>query len=281
MPPLLLPEQPIVASLWGKEGLWKTTIALSWPKPIFDFEFDVGSFARASWRLTDAEQTLIHLIKYPQPMQIEKLTGVQKEGITLKFPKKIVGVKEVWQKFVGDFVKAVQLPREQCRTIIFDSSTMLWSIAHRGYLQEKQEVQLAKTPNMNENDFREKLQTIEYGEPNSRMSSLIMTARSYDKNLVLIHYPRDVYGERLNNAGEKVEYKTGKVEPDGFKETRKLVDIEILAELGKDKNNQDTVVCKVGEKCALAYMGTKAMGLSLPESSYQGLVKLQLGMKGD
>ncbi len=278
---LTLPNQPIVVLLWGKEGLWKTSTGLSWPKPLYDFEFDVGSFARASWRVPEDQLAQIHLKKYPMPMQVEKLTGLQKEGVTLKFPKKVVGVKELWQQFVADFVKAVQLPNDQCKTIMFDSSTKLWSIAHTGYLQEIQEKQISKFPNINENDLREKLQTVEYGPVNERMASLIATARSYDKNLVLVHYPRDVYGERLNNNGEKVEYKTGKIEPDGFKETRRLADIELINELVKDKNNRDTVVCKIGEKCALAYMGTTAMGLTLPEASYQGLVMLQQSMKGD
>lgn len=259
----------MIIALWGNEKSWKTTMALTWPKPIYHFDLDVGGFDRAAWRI-DTEG--ITSKSYPTPIQMEKLLGVKKEGVSIKFPKKIFGIKEVWQQIVIDFVEAVG--KAEVKTIVIDSATQLWSLCHRARLQELQEIQVAKAKgNMNDNDLRERLQPIEYAEPNDRMRTLIYTARSYGKNLVLTHYPRDIYGSKVTDRGIE-EYKTGDIEPDGFKDTQKLVDAVIWIEIDKENN----VTAKF-TKCAIDGLGTTAVGLTI-EPSYQGILKLRESMKG-
>ena len=258
----------MITALWGSEKSWKTTMALTWPKPLVHFDLDVGGFDRAAWRLdTDG----IESKSYPTPIQIEKLLGQVKDGVSIKFPKKLLGIKEVWQQVVIDFVAAVN--RAEVETIVIDSATQLWVLCHQGRLQELQEVQLAKKPSMSENDFRERLQPIEYAEPNSRMRSLIYTARSYRKHLVLTHYPRDVYAQKVTDRGIE-DYKTGDVEPDGFKDTQKLVDIVIWVETDKSGEVSAQIT-----KCGLEGLGTKAIGLAI-DPSHQGILDLQESMKG-
>lgn len=277
----------MIVGIWGPEKSWKSTFALTFPKPLRHFDLDVGGFDRAAWRIPTAELEQVVSKAYPTPIQMEKLMGQVKEGPTIRFPKKVVGVKEVWQQIIIDYVEACQDPN--CMTIAFDSATQLWFICHRSYLQELQERQVyrflhnkegVRIPNRTEehfpeNDFREKLQPIEYAEPNDRMRSLIYTARSYGKNLVLTHYPRDVYAQRPTDRGIE-EYKTGDVEPDGFKDTRKLVDIEIWVDTIVKGENAGTSFATI-TRSGLEGLGTLATGLRIVPS-YQGIIDLQRSM---
>lgn len=213
----------MIVALWGLEKSGKTTLALTFPKPILHLDLDVGGYSRAAWRMDTKD---VNSISYPVPLQTDKMIGMIKEGVTLTVPKKIVGMKELWQTVITAFVTGCQ--DEKVSTIIVDSATALWSTCHRGYLQELQEKQQAQ--GVHDRDLRERLIPIEYGEPNDRMKSVIFTARSFHKNLVLTHYPRAVYASRLTDKGVQ-EYDTGEKDIDGFKQTKALVDMAIKTEL--------------------------------------------------
>jgi len=304
----------LIASLWGIEGSGKSTVALTYPKPLFHMDLDLGGFDRAAWRVIqeakkegvelrvrrcDAGEDIsvlnwneLDIVSKPYlaPVQMEKLMGVQKTpGVSVRFPRAVKGVKELWQEIVIDLVALCQT--RIVRSIVIDSATQLWWVAHTSLLQEKQEIQLAK-PGFKESDplFRERLQPMEF--PNDRMRSLIYTARSSGKNLVMTHYPKDVYKERVGANGVE-SYKSGEVEPDGFKHTVTLDDIVIwcYTEIDKRKNimtgvenpnyNKPQPYAKIDLKCGLEHMGMAAVGLELPSPSYEGLMELQAMMKGE
>lgn len=257
----------IICAIWGPEKSWKSTFALTFPKPIVHFDIDVGGYKRASWRV---DTTDVVSESYPTPIQVEKLMGAKQEGATVRFPRQVIGYKAVWQKIVVDFVDCCQSPKVQ--TIIMDSATELWRICHTSLLQEKQEIQMSHGMSVTDSLFREKLKPVEY--PNERMRSLIYTARSHKKNLVLTHYPRDVYGQKVTDKGIE-DYKTGAVEPDGFKDTQKLVDIVIWI----DVDGKGVVSAKI-TKCGLEGLGTAAVGLPV-EPSYQGILNLRDTLSGE
>ena len=257
---------PHVIVLWGDEGTWKTTFGLSYPKPLVHIETDVGGYNRAAWRI---DTKGIVTTTYLPPLPMEE-SGARK--ITVKFPKKLIGVKELWQQIFVDYVKACRDPK--VATIVIDSATELWTICHRGYLQELQEGQIAS--GMAEAKIRENLIPVEYSDPNARMRQLINAAKSYEKNLVLTHYSKDVY--KTVQKGDKSEsMPSGEIKPDGFKDTGKLVDLIVRLEFNKQGEVEATIV----KKCALAGMGTTALGMSLPEPSYQGLVDLRNTLAGE
>lgn len=225
-----------VVAIWGEEKSTKTTLALTFPKPIYHFDLDVGGYERAAWRLDVKEVTTK---SYPTPLQIEKLMGATHDGVSIKIPKKVVGMRELWQKIMSDYVEVVQ--KTDVATIIMDSATQLWSICHTAYLQELQEKQILQgTP---DKDLRERLIPIEYGTPNDRMKSVIFTARSFNKNLILTHYPKDIYASKLTDKGV-VEYKTGEVDVDGFKQTKALADLVILT-IAKNTNDGLQIVAEI------------------------------------
>ena len=259
---------PHVIVLWGDEGTWKTTFGLSYPKPLVHIETDVGGYNRAAWRLDTRGVTTTTYIP-PLPDDSKK--------ITIKFPDKLVGIKELWQKIFMEYVKACRDPK--VKTIVIDSATELWTICHRGYLQEQQETQIAA--GVKEHDIKKNISPFEYVDPNARMRQLINAAKSYQKYLVLTHYSKDVYA--TVQKGEKSEsMPTGEITPDGFKDTGKLVDIIVKLDFVKNpKADEAPVEATIVKKCALAGMGTTALGMSLPEPSYQGLVDLRNTLAGE
>jgi len=303
----------MIISLWGIEGSGKSSVGLSFPKPLFHLDLDLGGFDRAIWRLEDeakksgkplrirkcdAEEDISKLKwadldvvskSYLAPIQLDKILGIQKQpGVTVRFPRQVTGVKELWQEIVTDIVTVGRVAG--VKTIMLDSATQLWTICHSSLLQEKQEIQISQGIKPDHKDFREKLQPVEF--PNNRMRDLIYTVRSMGKNLVMTHYPKDIYANRL--IGERLEsYATGEVEPDGFKHTVTLDDIvlwcyteidkrrEIMKGVGNPDYNKPVPRAKVSLKCGLAGMGMKAVGRELPTPDYTGLLELQSTVRGE
>ena len=276
-----------IVAICGKEGTCKTTMALSFPKPLVHFDTDVGGFRRAAWRLSKEELSLVESKSYPKPIDVAKLLGQTGTPSTrVVQPKKVEGMKELWQKFAQDFVDSCMKP--DMVTLVVDSSTALWNICHKSHLQELQERQLANhmkykkgTP-FDENDYREKLLPIEYGPANDKMRTVLHTARSFQKNLVLTHYPTDEYGAISDGKGNMVEGKTGLQIMDGFKETEKLSDLvmwlRISERMEKGKKIREPLA-KI-TKCGLEGMGLDALGLEVP-ASYEGVINMQMLMRGE
>jgi len=273
----------IIAAICGEEGTGKTTMALTFPKPLRHFDVDVGGYRRAIWRLP-AEN--VESKSYPKPIQIDKLMGIQGSPSTrVTIPKKVEGMKELWQQIVTDFVAACM--DAEVKTVVIDSATLLWSICHNSHLQELQERQLSRynagrpSRPFDENDYRERLQPVEYGPANDRMRTILHTARSYSKNLILTHYPTDEYGTIPDGKGNMVEGKTGKIILDGFKETKKLVDLVVWCSIKETINagvSEKQPVCKI-TKCGLEGAGLKAVGLEIP-ATYEGIVNIVNLLKG-
>lgn len=259
----------MIVALWGDEKSWKTTMALTFPRPLVHFDLDVGGFDRAAWRMDIAD---VSSKSYPIAIQTEKMMGARKDenGVTVRFPRRVVGYREVWQQIIIDFVAACQ--NSSVQSMVMDSATQLWLICHTGLLQEKQEIQLSKNPNLPDYELREKLKPVEF--PNDRLRQVIYTAKSYKKHLILTHYPKFVYAEKATEKGIE-SYRTDEIVPDGFKDTRKLVDIVIWVETDKD----NVIHAKI-TTCGLPGLGTTAVGLEI-KPSYEGLLELIESMGGE
>lgn len=297
---------------WGAEKSWKTTAALRSPMPLFHMELDLGGFERAIWLIRqdnpkvrvkvcseDEDVKKIDWSKYdiiskPYPVStpinnlIEKLAprfvkGQKEDGkISVKLSPRVQGYRELWQMLVYDYVTVCQSP---VVSIVADSATQLWVVCHTAELQMKQELQVEKFPRLSESDLREKLQPVEY--PKDRMRQLIYTAVRFKKNLILTHYPKDVYAGRATATGIE-QYKTGDVVIDGFSDTERLIDVAIKLETkrapvkdAKGKTTMQNTITATITKCAVEGMGTSAVGLQLPEVSFDGLLELQRSMKGE
>ena len=203
----------IIFGLWGEDKSCKTTLALTFPKPLIHIEFDIGGFDRAIYRFNnDYQSGLIKHEKYPMPFQIGTIDPTQ---LTTRPSKIIVGVKELWYKFLINYIQHLDDP--VLATIVIDTGTLLWEICCSGYLQEKQEIQLDARGSLLPNEkLRVSLLPIEYREPNIRMRGIIYQAKAHGKHLVLAHHSRDEYGPMPEKGGGIVEAKTGRKERAGW-----------------------------------------------------------------
>lgn len=273
-----------IVAICGDEGTGKTTMAITFPKPLHHFDVDVGGYRRAAWRL--ATEGVVSR-SYPKPIQIQKLLGqTGSPSSRVSIPKKVEGMKELWQKIIQDFVDACM--DKEVKTVVIDSATLLWNICHQSHLQELQERQLVyhkkNKPNIpfDENDYRERLQPMEYGPANDKMRTILHTARSFQKNLVLTHYPTDEYGTIHDAKGNVIEGKTGVKILDGFKETVKLVDMVTWLSIKEtmDKGVKTKTPTARITKCGLEGMGLGAVEMEVP-ATYEGVINLQRLMRGE
>ena len=269
----------MIVVICGEEKSWKSTMALSFPKPLRHFDLDVGGWNRAKWRIDTKD---IISKPYLLPIQVEKLMGAKKVGVSVRFPRQVIGYKETWQKIVIDFVEACQ--DDTVKTIVMDSGTQLWTICHTALLQEKQEIQISRGMKVEDELFRERLRPVEF--PNDRMRTLIYTAGSYGKHLVLTHYPKFVYKDKVTDKGIE-SYKSDELAVDGFKETERLADLVCWVNMNtvKIRDDANKVVGTKLEaiatitKCGIEGMGTAATGLTI-DANYESIINLQEMMRG-
>lgn len=197
----------LVVGIWGDDKTGKSSVALTFPKPMQYMEFDLGGYDRAKWRF---DCSGIAYKAYTVPLQGSVM------GATVRPSKIITGVEELWYEFLQDYIAF--LSNKEMVTGVFDTGTLLWEIICSAYLQEKQELQLnAKGENTSGKELRVSLLPIEYREPNIRMRGLIYHARARGKILVIPHHSRDEYRPMPNpRTGLIEDAKTGRKERSGF-----------------------------------------------------------------
>jgi len=209
-------EVRMIVGIWGNDKTGKSSLALSFPKPMLYMEFDLGGFERAKQGRPqirkDFEEGLITYKTYMVPLQ-----GIP-DNVTFKPSKVITGMKEFWYSFLQDYIGFLDA-KNGIVTGIIDTGTLLWETIATAFLQEKQEQQLDAHGNLidTRKELRTSLLPIEYREPNIRMRGLLYQARVHNKNLILTHHSRDVYASRPNpRTGAFEEVKTDQKERAGF-----------------------------------------------------------------
>lgn len=214
--------------LYGEDKSTKNTLAMTFPKPLVDMEFDIGGFARANRNLyrpaspaadgkeaiTElnlpikdwVDQGLITLEQYAMPFQIGSIDPIAN---IIRPSKIVVGMKELFYQFAANYIEHLQDPNIQ--TIMVDTGTLLYEVTCTGYLQEKQELQLNPDGSIKQKEtLRVSLLPIEYREPYIRMRGFIYQAKAHGKHLVMTHHAADEYGMVRNRDGTMGEGKTGK-----------------------------------------------------------------------
>ena len=219
----------MIFGLWGEDKSCKNTLALSFPKPLVDMEFDIGGFRRSCRNLPhlpikdwyDAGQITVE--QFVVPFQIGEIDAVNK---TIRPSKISVGMKELFYQFAAKYIQHLQDPN--ITTIMVDTGTLLYEITCTGYLQELQEKQGPVGANGKCADgkyLRTSLLPIEYREPYIRMRGFIYQAKAHDKNLVLTHHASDEYGIVRKSDGTFGNDKTGKRVMHGWTQIGDGVDV--------------------------------------------------------
>ena len=246
----------MITAIWGLEKSCKTTLGLTWPKPLKHFDFDLG-YERASHRFKGQD---IASSKHITPIQLGA---------------RLYGCKELWYKFITDYNKTLE--DKSTATVMVDTATQLWEVCRMAYLQEKQENQ---APNER---LRQSLIPVEYAEPNARMKSIIQAARQHDKHLVLIHYARDEYITRQDpDTGQLKDVRSGKLEIDGFKWTEGLVDLVVHTYIQRtlDKRGDTTGMAPWGV-ITLSGLDLGMVGQKFEAPNYDSFITLFKMLRGE
>ena len=263
----------MIIGVWGDDKTCKTTLALSAPKPLLSMEFDLGGFDRAKGRfLQDVSSGLITNKSYVMPVQFGSIDEINK---SLRPSKIVVGMKELFYKFLMDYLTALKDPK--ISTIVIDTGTILWNITSQSYLQEKQEAQLDPAGNLRpgERSLRSSLSELEYREPNDRMRGIVYNAKNYNKHLIIVHHSADEYANQMNGKGEMVKMATGKKERSGWKRLGDAADL-IVHTYTKQVVQADQRTVKRIPFCQID-LGTPLdiVGYEMQEPSYDKLMQIR------
>ena len=171
----------LFASIEGEPKTGKTHLALTWPDPILVFSFDLG-LDPVKAKFPDKK---IEVKTYPIPV-IDTLS-----------PKPYAW--GLWASFARDYKEAAQ--SELWATIIVDTGTHAWELDRQAYKEEVEQKNILQ---------------VQYGEPNIRMSGLLLEPRQWSCNVVWTFYQKDRWLKGEN---------TGLKELDGYKKTKGLMDV--------------------------------------------------------
>lgn len=205
----------MIFAAWGEDKSCKTTLALTFPKPLIFMEFDIGGFDRAIYRFNgDYQAGLIKYEAYPMPMTFGKFDP---SSLSIKPSKIVIGMKELFYQWAAKYIAHLQNP--DIATIVIDTATLHYSITCDAYLQELQEKQLPLRPDGLGSDgksLRTQLIQVEYREPNTRIRGVLYQAKANSKHLILVHHARDEYKPMLQKDGTIATQASGKRERAGF-----------------------------------------------------------------
>ncbi len=276
------------------EGQGKSSMALSYPKPLFHMDLDLNGFRRAAWRLQGLkvkelgpEEPVIGQYfsaydiitkPYPRTIPMDKLLGPTTDKVngTIQIRKsnKVEGMAELWMKIITDFVIVCQQPLS--RSVVIDTGDTFYVTASQSHLQFLQEKQIA-AGEQDPNRLREKLQKLEYTPVYDKIRQVLYTGSGFRKNIVITSYPKPIYAESVNSQGEVIEYNTGKEEVGGFKDYTKLADLVVWVTTPAGSNGKPHPVATI-TKCGIADMGMGAVGMTF-EANYASLEQLRQTMK--
>jgi len=189
---------------FGEAGVGKTTFALSGEGPVDYYEFDAGSYERAAAGMNIF--TKVHVHRYYAPLTNllaqGKLSVSQRGGIAPATVHRLSGWKELFWEFVDNYLQNLDGDGRP----VFDTETKMWLLIRQAFLQE---VQDAAGPE------RERLDQLQYTEPNARHSQIIEAAKIKGKDLVMLAHQKELY---IKNEA------TGQLVMDGYKEAPNMAD---------------------------------------------------------
>lgn len=190
----------------GEAGTGKTTYALSGSKPVDYYEFDAGSWERAAAGL-DLHEGDVSVHRYYAPLtnllSMGKISVGSGGGIAPSTVHELKGWREMFWQFVQDYLDGL---KGQGRPVI-DTGTKLWLAIRQSFLQEVQEAA---------GKDKERLNALQYTEPNARHSQIIEGAKATGKDLVIVAHEKELWVK---------DQPTGVFVPDAYKETPNMADV--------------------------------------------------------
>ena len=263
----------MIAAIRGDDKTGKTSLILTFPKPLFHMDFDVGGFNRASHRFRqEIKDGLVVSKSYHIPQQsLRSRMGLDKAAFGMSQTNKVVGIKELWYQMLTDYIEVLEGVKlapngEKFRTVAMDPFPQVWDICTTTVLQEKQERQKSGER------LREQLLQIEYGEPNQRLRAILHAAREVGMHLALGHFMVDEFGKRL--VKDKLEDVVVGKKSAGWKYIRKEADLEVTTEFRTVTNNGSGPTTTPFGTVTLCGLALGPEGHEIMEPTFDQLVQL-------
>ena len=257
----------MLLSIEGDEATGKSTLAYSGPLPIVGFAFDMGAKrAMLGGRFNELFNgvDICHVPYDTQPVLQGHMEGEvgpwEGHDITvIELPPpiqlgsvRVKGYLTLWTYFIAMCAKAFM--DLKVKTLVVDTMTVARRVKVDAYLESLQNAAFDSTGKRiliqgQEMKMRERLQKIEYGNPNDAIRDIYTTGAGVDKNLIAVHHLTDEYASRPNQKGEIEDVQTGRLVLEGLKNTHRFVDIALL--MTKDGGHIKGKFLKFGYKLAM------------------------------
>lgn len=214
---------PSITTIYGEPGTIKSSLAITWPKPIAFYDLESGG--HRAWGFND-------LVKAGDITV--RTFAIPHHSMTSRY-EKLSGYRDVWKALTTSMESDLQ----KFETIVWDTGTVVWALDRDAFLEEIQQTAPA----------RKQLQQIEYGEPNRRITELFNLARAFQTNLVITHHETDEYAQLMDPLGRPIldenqrplSAPTNKKIPEGFKHTVGLSDWVLRTSIAEVQESGKTV----------------------------------------
>ncbi len=162
-------------SAWGEEKVGKTHFSLTFPSPIYFFDFDTG-LERAVWSIPEDKILLSSTYGWGNPQPTSK----EAEELLMQFTEDYAGV-------IHDHMDGSQ------GTVVWDTATFIWQVVQVFIVAPIRESREAAGKS---------LMRFDYGGANSFFQNLINMVKPAPRlNLVLLHRAKEKYNSQVQRTG--------------------------------------------------------------------------------
>lgn len=168
----------LVISLWAREKRGKTHLALTFPEPIFIFNWDEG----LDELLPKFRDKQIHRADYPLSAQAT-----------------VDEYRAMFQTFLGD-IQYIGNNRVPGGTIVFDTGSHLWQMI------QKVDLDTIKAKRKSGEIF-----PFDYADANAHFSQIVQYVKRLDMNVVMLHRARALYDDKGNKTDRWEAQENGQV----------------------------------------------------------------------
>lgn len=173
--------------VYGPIKTFKTTLGLTLPKPMVDFDLDV-SFDRAEARVRamNPEWKILKLTP-DNPLTEDILSSnydliVKQYNIPIRLPgTPVKGFEHLWNATViPEMLLVDNHPR--IKSILVDTGTVMWELARMAEFERKSDTRQ-----------RENLSRIEYARPSTEVRGLLRAPKFVNKQFISLHHQKGKY----------------------------------------------------------------------------------------